>query len=114
LRDYSGFNGGPPFNSGFPYNQTNFVFFGDDTSSSQADVQIGSFQVVPEPASIVLLTVGGAMMLVTLCRKRVRNRPLITDHRSPLHHQPMTMLDSIALRARSKSSPVSCMYNRMA
>ncbi len=71
LRDYSGFKGGPPFNPNFPYYQTNFVFFGDDTSSAQASVQIASFQVVPEPMSVVLAAVGGAILIVSLSRKRI-------------------------------------------
>jgi len=34
--------------------------------------------------------------------------------RGPVLYQPITMLDSMALRARSRSEPVSCMYSRMA
>jgi hypothetical protein len=49
--------------SGFPYNQPNFTFFGDDTSSADAKVQIASFNVVPEPATFVLGLEGSAMAL---------------------------------------------------
>ena len=41
LRDYSAFTGGPPGNTGFPYNQQNLLFFGDDTSEAAASVTIG-------------------------------------------------------------------------
>ncbi len=70
LRDYSAFNGGPPFNTGFPYNQANFLFFGDDTSSASANVQLASIQVVPEPGAILMAAVGFVGMFVLLKRKR--------------------------------------------
>jgi len=41
LRDYTAFSGGPPGNTGFPYNQKNLLFFGDDTSEAGASVSIG-------------------------------------------------------------------------
>jgi hypothetical protein len=65
LRDYTAFNGGPPFNSGFPYNQSNFTFFGDDTSSANAKVQIASFNVVtvPEPAGFGLALEASIIMV---------------------------------------------------
>jgi hypothetical protein len=69
LRDYSAFSGGPPFNTAFPYNQTNFTFFGDDTSSASASVQIASIQVVPEPGAILLGVVGFAGVCGLLNRK---------------------------------------------
>lgn len=73
LRDYTAFNGGPPFNSGFPYNQPNFTFFGDDTSSARASVQIASFNVVPEPSSLIL-TVEGCALTLALFRLLARGR----------------------------------------
>ncbi len=71
LRDYSAFNGGPPFNTGFPYNQTNFLFFGDDTSSASANLQIQSIQVVPEPEALVIATIGCAILLIPLSANRL-------------------------------------------
>ena len=80
LRDYTSFSGGPPGNPGFPYDQPNFTFFGDDTSSADADVQIASFNVVPvpEPAAwaIVLEAAAIAFGLYTLSMKRHTARAL--------------------------------------
>ncbi|HZZ28038.1 MAG TPA: hypothetical protein VFE46_08555 [Pirellulales bacterium] len=99
LRDYTAFNSGPPFNTGFPYNQSNLTFFGDDTSSAAADVQISNFNVVPvpEPAGWALALESSAMAFVIF--------GIVAWRR----YQPITMFDSMTLRARSKSSPVSCM-----
>jgi len=55
LRDYSA--------KGFPYTQPNFTFFGDDTGEADAKVQISSFNVVPEPASLGLALEGGTLVL---------------------------------------------------
>jgi hypothetical protein len=69
LRNYSAF--------GFPYNQPNFVFFGDNTTSAQGISEIGSVQLttpIPEPSTMFLLmgavVVGGAMFLL-----RCKNNP---------------------------------------
>jgi len=63
LRDYTAFSGGPPFNSGFPYNQQNFLFFGDNTSSARASIALAQIAVdeiqsVPEPAAWALAWIG--------------------------------------------------------
>jgi hypothetical protein len=80
LRDYTAFNGGPPFNSGFPYNQSNFTFFGDDTSSANAKVQIANFNVVtvPEPAAFSLAFEAGFAVLAVfgLALRRQRRQPV--------------------------------------
>jgi hypothetical protein len=67
VRDYSSF--------GIPYNQANFLFFGDNTTSAEADITLGRIALqsdltaVPEPSSLVLL----ACSILTACmwiRKR--------------------------------------------
>lgn len=57
LRNYSAF--GPP------YNFTNFLFAGDNTTSASARVEIARITLVPEPASwaLALLGLGGAACL---------------------------------------------------
>lgn len=53
MRDYTAFNSSPvPFNSGFPYDRSSFLFFGDDTGAGEATVDlagISTFDSVPEP-----------------------------------------------------------------
>lgn len=52
LADYSAF--------GAPYNLASFIFFGDDTGSARAQVELGAVSLapVPEPATTALLTGG--------------------------------------------------------
>lgn len=66
LRDYSSF--------GFPYSVQNLVFFGDDTSSASAAIQIARVELnsVPEPGSCLLL--GMAIGVVVLGRLRGAER----------------------------------------
>ena len=49
------------------YSETDFLFFGDDTSSAQAEVDISYVEVldyaVPEPATLTLLALAGAALL---------------------------------------------------
>src|SRR3569623_21459 len=48
-------------------------------------------------------------------RRRRRVREIRKDRAGiASRYQPITMFDSITLRARSRSEPVSCMYSRMA
>ncbi len=66
LRDYTGFMGAPD-----PYEIPNFIFFGDDTSSADASVEIARVELnplpnnnapgVPEPASAVTALIGLAL-----------------------------------------------------
>jgi hypothetical protein len=64
LRNYSGF--------GFPYDKPNFLFFGDDTTSAMADVQIGFVSVVPEPGTIIL-AIGMIGFCLIKFRKLIRS-----------------------------------------
>jgi len=68
LRDYSNF--------GTPYNLSNFLFLGDDTSSARANVNIGQITLnTNEPASVPAPT--GALLLLTglpLLRQRLNRR----------------------------------------
>ncbi len=70
LRDYSAFNSGIPTHPHFPYDQPNFLFFGDDTSSAQGSVQISELLVVPEPAAMVLAAIGITMLGVIIAIRR--------------------------------------------
>lgn len=66
LRDYSSF--------GTPYNLSNFVFLGDNTSSASADVTLGHvmlFTPVPEPTGLL---VGVAVLGGIVARYRNRRR----------------------------------------
>ena len=68
LRDYSSF--------GLPYSTSNFIFFGDDTSSAQATSSISyvnltqSSAAVPEPGSILLCLMGAGWYMSHLKRKK--------------------------------------------
>jgi hypothetical protein len=66
LRDYTAFTGGTPGNPGFPYNQPNFTFFGDDTSSAAASVQFTKFNVVPVPEPQAAMLAVEGMFLATM------------------------------------------------
>ncbi len=61
LRDYSG-------HSNPVYSQGDFLFFGDNTTSAAAGVQLGTISVldaaVPEPATMGLLSLGGLALLL--------------------------------------------------
>ena len=60
---------------GAPYSLTNFIFFGDDTSSARASVQLAAIALspVPEPAPVLMLTLG----LLVLGVRRLRADGLI-------------------------------------
>jgi hypothetical protein len=71
LKDYSAFDhvtAGLPYD---PYEQSNFVFFGDDTGSASADVKISRVELVPEPATAGVLLAGFAMTLIRRRRTTV-------------------------------------------
>ncbi|MFP4140309.1 MAG: PEP-CTERM sorting domain-containing protein, partial [Phycisphaerae bacterium] len=64
LRDYSA-------HANLVYSQSDFLFFGDNTTSAAGSVELGPISVldaaVPEPATMGLLSLGG---LVLLLRRR--------------------------------------------
>ena len=66
LRNYSSF--------GFPYNLSSFLFFGDDTSSASASMQVASIEVlayaVPEPGTLTLAA--AAIFVLPLFARRQR------------------------------------------
>ena len=62
LRDYSAHPSGV-------YDNPNFLFLGDNTTSAAARFELGYVAAVPEPASAVLLAIG-AVMLCLWRRKR--------------------------------------------
>ena len=66
LKDYSAF--APPFGMPDVYEIPNFIFFGDDTGSAGAVVNITQIELVPEPATAAVLLVGFAAALAR--RKR--------------------------------------------
>ncbi len=66
LRDYTAFGGFID-----PYETSNFVFFGDDTTSAQANTnlrRVALTTAVPEPATWTFLTLG--LAAITLRRRR--------------------------------------------
>jgi hypothetical protein len=64
MRDYSG--------QGFPYTESNFMFFGDDTGSASASFTLASVSVtpVPEPETYALFLAGLATVAGALRRRR--------------------------------------------
>ena len=52
------------------YFQQDFLFFGDDTSSAQAEIRLGYIATAPEPSTIVLLAAGAAGWIVWHRRRR--------------------------------------------
>ena len=63
LKDYSAFDhaaAGLPMD---PYETPSFIFMGDDTGSASAEVNISRVELIPEPATAVLLAVGMAGVL---------------------------------------------------
>ena len=63
-RDYSSF--------GFPYNVKNFIFFGDDTMSARASVDLATIaiSVVPEPGGAAMMLAGLALVAAALRKGR--------------------------------------------
>jgi hypothetical protein len=65
LRDYTAFGGLID-----PYETANFVFFGDDTTSAQAEINLRRVALttpVPEPTTWTLVTLG--LAVITLRRR---------------------------------------------
>ncbi len=61
LKDYSA--------AGFIYDVSNFMFFGDNTTSASGEVSISRIELIPEPATAVMLLVG---FTATMARRRKR------------------------------------------
>jgi hypothetical protein len=63
LRNYSSF--------GLPYNLTNFIFIGDDTTSARGAFRVSSVQLAsaPEPGVLGLLLLGGLPILARMRRR---------------------------------------------
>ena len=57
---------------GAPYSASNFIFFGDDTSSARASVQIGviALSPVPEASSALMMLVGVLLIPLRSWRRR--------------------------------------------
>ncbi len=55
LRNYSG--------EGWPYTNTSFLFLGDDTSNADSEILLSFVEVVPEPASLLIIAAGTPMLL---------------------------------------------------
>src|SRR4029077_12634964 len=61
------------------------------------------------------VSLGGAQLLPEVQQMLLAERPKHGQETIAVHvYQPMTMFDSMAFRACSKSVPVWCMYRRMA
>ena len=70
LKDYSAFDhvaAGLPFD---PYETPSFIFLGDDTSRASTEVSIARIELIPEPATGVLLVSGFGGMLLRARRRR--------------------------------------------
>jgi len=61
----------PPLGLSSPYEISNFIFLGDNTTSASAEFHLrrASVTTVPEPSSLALLMVGGAVALVLSARR---------------------------------------------
>ena len=62
MRDYSSF--------GLPYSIKNFIFFGDDTMSALASVDLTAISIsaVPEPGTAAVMLAGLALLGAALCK----------------------------------------------
>ncbi|MBM4093327.1 MAG: PEP-CTERM sorting domain-containing protein [Planctomycetes bacterium] len=73
LRDYTAADLPPLLD---PYEKPNFIYFGDNTTSASADINLRKVTVsvatVPEPSSFAILAVGGVLLLVFQKRRRAR------------------------------------------
>jgi len=73
LRNYSDWTNPIPGAGSFPYDAPNFLFFGDDTTSAKANVEIAKIELntpsVPEPSAIFLFLIGLTNFLI-LRRKK--------------------------------------------
>lgn len=70
LKDYTAFDhvaAGLPID---PYEIPSHLFFGDDTTSAEAAVELSFIEAIPEPATLWVLVLGGAGFL----RRRRRHR----------------------------------------
>jgi hypothetical protein len=68
LRDYSSF--------GFPYNTPSFLFFGDDTSSASASLELARISVnIPEPATAALVAAMAMLHALRRTRRLIIQKP---------------------------------------
>jgi len=63
LKDYSAFDHTTAGLPADPYEIPNFIFLGDDTSRASAEVSIFKVELVPEPATLTLLALGGLAVI---------------------------------------------------
>ena len=57
MRDYTPFAGFPD-----PYEISNLIFLGDDTTSANASIHLTYVSIIPEPATLALLAVGATAL----------------------------------------------------
>jgi len=75
LRDYSSWTSSIPGWGSFPYDTSNFIFFGDDTSSALSDVELSYIslnngsEAVPEPSVVALFLIGAVKFIFLKKRK---------------------------------------------
>ncbi len=98
---YQVFAGGSPLFSGTvadysdfgtPYDEINALFFGDDTSSAQAEVDITWIEVldyaVPEPGAAALLALGAMVLMFRRRRGGSRRRRRQEEEEEAREHPP--------------------------
>lgn len=75
LRNYSDWTNPIPSLGSFPYDSPNFLFFGDDTTSGKANVDIAHIELntssVPEPTGTLLFLIGLTNLLIFRRKKSV-------------------------------------------
>lgn len=72
---------------GVPYSQPGFLFFGDDTSTARANVEVGRIALiaaVPEPSSAALLVAGLMLLALAGPLRRPMRRDASADRDVPI------------------------------